>query len=71
VEGGSRGGLHVGAGVGWGVCMGEGFSQCILYWGLFINRSNMGLCKSVKVSFICSFLLLKLYMWKRSKALSK
>jgi hypothetical protein len=39
--------------------------------GMGINMSNMGLCIFVKVSLICNYLLLKLYMWKHSKALSK
>jgi hypothetical protein len=72
VEVGSRGGNMLG---GWGfdgvLYRGEGFCECVLYWGSFINKSNIGLCKSAKVSFICSFLLLNSYMWKRSRVLSK
>jgi hypothetical protein len=33
-------------------------------------RSNIGLCITVKVSLICSFCLLKSYMWKRSGVFS-
>jgi hypothetical protein len=36
----------------------------------FIIMLNMGLFVSVKVSFICNFCLLKLYMWNRSSVLS-
>jgi hypothetical protein len=46
--------------------VGAGVIGCV-----FINISNMGLCKFVWVSFICSILLIRLYMWKRSNMLNK
>jgi hypothetical protein len=49
---------------------GMGVSERI-YWELFISMSDVGLRIFVKVSFICSFLLLKLYMWKCSRVLNK
>jgi hypothetical protein len=39
-------------------------------WICFITRSNIGLCMSVKVSFICSFCLLESYMWNRLSVFS-
>jgi hypothetical protein len=46
------------------------FGYVLLWWLYFITRSNIKLCMSVKVSFICIFCLLKLCMWKRSSVFS-
>jgi hypothetical protein len=46
---------------------------CFIYYYdgyIFSIRSNMGLCISAKVSFICNLCLLKLYMWNCSSVLS-
>jgi hypothetical protein len=44
-----------------------GFMSGLLLCGIFfIIRSNMGLC----VSFICSFCIPRLYVWKRSDVFS-
>jgi hypothetical protein len=43
----------------------------LLCWICFIIRSNMGLYVSVCVSFICSFCVLGICMWKRSDVFSK
>jgi hypothetical protein len=49
------------------------FGVCFIYYYygyVFIILSNIGLCVSVKVSFICNICLLKLYMWNRSSVFS-
>jgi hypothetical protein len=45
------------------------FWMCIIVMSIFFMKSNIGLCISTKVSFICSFCLLRSYMWKRSSVL--
>jgi hypothetical protein len=39
-------------------------------WVCFIIRSNMGLCVSAEVSYICNLCLLKLCMYNRSGVFS-
>jgi hypothetical protein len=43
-----------------------------VYLGVYFvfMMTNMGLCVSVKVSFICNLCLLKLYMWNHSSVVS-
>jgi hypothetical protein len=37
----------------------EGEFRIYLLWSVFIIKSNIGLCVSAKVSFVCCFFLLK------------
>jgi hypothetical protein len=51
----------------------SGGGGCFIYYYngyVFIIWSNMGLCVSVRVSFICNLCLLKLYMWNHSSVFS-
>jgi hypothetical protein len=69
--GSSGGGGYIIYGMGWG-CVSEGalFGYILLLWVCFITGSNIGLCMSVKVLFICNFCLLKLCLWKCSSVFS-
>jgi hypothetical protein len=62
------------------VCSGErtrgdrrwGMIRCGVFMrGMFLKLSNMGLLVSVKVSFICCFCEVRLYMWNRSNVFNR
>jgi hypothetical protein len=44
---------------------GEGLGVCFYLVSISFNISNIGLCVSVYISFICNFFLLILCMWYR------
>jgi hypothetical protein len=44
---------------------------CVFCCVVFMFKSNVGLCVSVYVSFVCSFCLLRLCVWKRSRVFNR